>query len=73
MSVRKRTWKAPNGEMREAWVVDYADQSGKRRHRTFQRKREADEFAANTRVDIGKGIHVADRASKRHRSSRSTG
>jgi integrase len=63
MSIRKRVWGSATKGMREAWVVDYADQSGKRRHRTFQRKREADEFAANTRVDIGKGIHVADRVS----------
>ena len=30
MSVRKRTWTTRKGEMKEAWVVDYADQNGKR-------------------------------------------
>lgn len=39
MSVRKRTWKTAKGETKEAWVVDYADQTGKRRLRTFGRKK----------------------------------
>lgn len=26
----KRTWKAKSGETREAWIVDYADQLGRR-------------------------------------------
>ena len=30
MSVRKRTWKSPTGEPKEAWVVDYVDQQGDR-------------------------------------------
>ena len=47
MSVRKRTWMSRHGEQ-TAWIVDYADQHGKRRLRTFKRKGEADKFAANT-------------------------
>ena len=42
MSVRKRTWKSPNGETKEAWVVDYVDQHGERHLKTFARKRDAD-------------------------------
>ena len=42
MSVRKRTWKSPSGEMREAWVVDYVDQHGDRHLKTFAKKRDAD-------------------------------
>ena len=30
MSIRKRTWKTAKGEAKEAWVVDYVDQAGKR-------------------------------------------
>lgn len=62
MSVRKRHWTV-KGVDREAWVVDYADGQGKRRLKTFQRKKEADAFAATARVEVGQGTHVADAAS----------
>ena len=39
MSVRKRLWKTAAGEERQAWIVDYADQAGKRRMKTFRLKR----------------------------------
>ena len=42
MSVRKRTWKGPGGELKEAWVVDYVDQDGERHIKTFAKKRDAD-------------------------------
>jgi integrase len=63
MSVRKRTWKTAKGETKEAWVVDYADQTGKRRLRTFDRKKEADAFAAETSVEIEEGVHTPSSAS----------
>ena len=62
MSVRKRAWTSRAGK-HEAWIVDYADQNGKRRHRTFRLKRDAEKFAATTHVQIGEGTHVADSAS----------
>jgi integrase len=64
MSVRKRTWETESGEVRSAYVVQYStaetDARGKRkRHiRTFERKKDADIFHAQVRVDIGKGVHV---------------
>jgi integrase len=61
LSIRKRTW--GNHKQHEAWVVDYTDQQGKRRLKTFKLKRDADEYAATTRVQIGEGTHVPDRAS----------
>ena len=30
MSICKRTWKTAKGDTKEAWVVDYVDQTGKR-------------------------------------------
>ena len=60
MSVRKRTWKGPDGEPREAWVVDYADQAGDRHIKTFPRKREADAFHATVGVAVREGTHTAD-------------
>ncbi len=63
MSVRKRTWTTPKGEEKSAWVVDYTDQQGKRRLKTFAKKKEADQFAATASVEVREGVHVADSAS----------
>jgi len=60
VSVRKRTWKIEGGESREAWVVNYSDQLGRRHLKTFARKRDADDYHARVRVDVGAGIHTAD-------------
>lgn len=61
MSVRKRSWTTPKGEDKTAWVVDYMDGSGKRRLKTFSRKKEADAFSATASVEVREGVHVADR------------
>ena len=63
MSVRKRKWTTGKGEEKQAWVVNYTDAQGKRRLRTFQKKKDADAFAADTHVEIRQGMHVADGAS----------
>ncbi|MGO7779351.1 tyrosine-type recombinase/integrase [Rhizobium ruizarguesonis] len=63
MSVRKREWITPKGESKSAWVVDYVDSQGKRRLKTFSKKKEADAFAATTSVEVREGVHVADGAS----------
>lgn len=64
MSVRKRTWETESGEARSAYVVQYSigetDKLGKRKRciKTFDRKKDAEAFHAQVRVDIGKGVHV---------------
>ena len=63
MSVRKRKWITRKGEEREAWIVDYRDQQGQRLLKTFARKKEADDFAATTHIEVREGTHVADSAS----------
>lgn len=63
MSVRKRTWTTARGEVRSSWIVDYPDARGKRRLKTFTRKKEADAFAAKAAVEVREGTHVADSAS----------
>ncbi|MBB3594395.1 integrase [Rhizobium sp. BK529] len=63
MSVRKREWTTPKGAQKSAWVVDYTDAAGKRRLKTFARKKEADAFAATASVEIREGVHVAESAS----------
>src|SRR5580704_1317608 len=63
MSVRKRTWKTAAGEERQAWIVDYADQAGKRRMKTFRLKKQADAFETRSRFEITQGTHTPDSAS----------
>ncbi|WP_417425582.1 site-specific integrase [Hoeflea sp.] len=63
MSVRKRNWTTSADEAKFAWIVDYVDTKGKRRQKTFARKRDADNFAATARVEVREGVHVADRES----------
>jgi integrase len=62
MSVRKRRWKGKAGEVKEAWAVDYVDGQGKRRLKTYAKKKDADDFHATSRVEVAAGIHVADSA-----------
>lgn len=62
MSVRRRTWTTGKGEQREAWVVDYFDGNGKRRLKTFEKKRDAKAWESRTDVAIEQGTHVPDRA-----------
>jgi integrase len=63
MSVRKRKWTNPKGEVREAWVVDYVDGSGQRRNKNFERKRDADAYANRVGVEVRAGTHTPDSAS----------
>jgi integrase len=62
VSVRKRTW-TTSGVEKSAWVVDYVDSQGRRRLKTFERKKEADQFAATATVEVREGVHVADSVS----------
>jgi integrase len=63
MSIRKRNWPGPDGEPRESWVADYFDTAGKRRLKTFKRKRDAEIFLNQAKVDVRAGTHVPDSAS----------
>ncbi len=63
MSVRKREWTGPKGEKKSAWVVDYFDMAGKRRLKTFAKKKDADAFASTASVEVREGVHVAHSAS----------
>ena len=60
MSVRKRIWKSPSGEPKEAWVVDYVDQHGDRHLKTFAKKRDADAHHAIVGAAVRAGTHTAD-------------
>jgi integrase len=60
MSVHKRTWKNGDGSKSEAWIVAYKDQGGTRRTKNFERKRDAESFAAVVDMEIRRGMHVPD-------------
>jgi integrase len=62
MSVAQRTWTTKSGD-HTAWVVRYDDADGKQRQKTFKRKRDADAWEAQTKVDLRKGIHRPDSTS----------
>jgi integrase len=61
-SIRKRKF-GPNKD-REVWIVDYVDQGGKRRLKTFSGKRDAEAWRTNALHEIQQGIHTAASVSK---------
>src|SRR5215831_3705160 len=63
VSVRKRGWIAPDGEHKEAWVVDYRDQHGNRHIKTFNRRKDADAYHAKVAVDVRAGTHTPESSS----------
>ena len=60
MSVRKRTWENDDGSRGESWVVNYTDSGGKRRLKTFKRRRDAESFENAVGVGVRAGLHVPD-------------
>jgi integrase len=61
MSVRKRAWKTPKGEPKQAWVVNYLDKAkgGARVQRTFDLKKDAEAFIVDMKAEVRDGIHIA--------------
>ena len=57
MSVRKRKWVTSKGGEREAWIADYTDQAGDRHVKTFGRKKDADAWHDEVRVEVKAGVH----------------
>jgi integrase len=63
MSVRKRTW-TTRGIERTAWVIDYTDQHGTRRLKTFDTKKDAEAWSVTALHEVQIGIHTAASISK---------
>jgi integrase len=59
-SVAKREW-THKGETKTAWVVRYTDQGGKRRMKTFEKKKDADKYRNKVETEVERGEHVPDR------------
>ena len=49
-----------NGSEQTAWVVDYVDQSGKRRLKTFTLKKDAEAWATNAKHEVSQGLHASN-------------
>jgi integrase len=58
-SVRKRNWKIATGEVKTAWIVDYADNRGRRQRKHFQTKKAADRFRINIEGQLQAGTYRA--------------
>lgn len=57
VAVRKRKW-VSGGVAKTAWVVDYTDNGGKRRQKTFKLKKDADRFVGGLANELAQGSHV---------------
>lgn len=57
MSIRKRVWKSA-GEDKTAWVVDYVDQHGRRRLKTFELQKDAKAWSVTAGHEIATGVHA---------------
>jgi integrase len=61
-SIRKRKF-GPNKD-REAWIVDYVDQHGRRRLKTFVTKKEAEAWKVEAQHEVKQGTHTPASVSK---------
>jgi integrase len=55
-SIRKRSW-THRGIKKEAWIVDYTDQGGTRRLKTFGTKKEAEGWSVTALHEVKIGTH----------------
>jgi integrase len=62
-TIKKRSWRTSKGEVREAFRVSYTDREGKRRHKQFDMKRDADAYRIRVEGELAQGIHTPDAAS----------
>lgn len=60
MAIRKRQWIAPDGTAKQAWLVDYRDQAGKRRAKQFLKKKDAEAWLVGAAWQVSQGLHTAD-------------
>lgn len=59
-TIRKRSWTAPTGEPKTAWLVDYRDAAGKRRSKQFARKKDAEAWSTQAAWHVTQGTHTPD-------------
>jgi integrase len=59
-TIRRRTWANADGTTAERWQVDFADQEGRRRHKQFRRKKDADRYLIHARAAVEAGTYVPE-------------
>jgi integrase len=59
-TVKKRAWTTAAGEKKEAFRVSYTDRGGKRQHKQFPLKRDADAYRIKVEAELAQGIHTPD-------------
>jgi integrase len=62
-TIRKYRWATARGEAREAWQVDFRDQDGRRRHKQFRLKKDADAYLVKTRNQVAEGTYTPESTS----------
>jgi integrase len=62
-TIRRRAWKTASGAQRESWQCDFVDAQGKRRHRQFAKKRDADRWLLEARQQVERGTFTPDSSS----------
>lgn len=60
VAIRKRSWTAPDGTAKTAWLVDYKDAAGKRRAKQFTRKKDAEAWTTQAAWHVSQGTHTPD-------------
>jgi integrase len=60
-TVMKREW-THKGVTKTAWIVRYLDDTGSKRQKTFEKKKEADAYRDQVKREISDGSHVAKAA-----------
>jgi hypothetical protein len=56
-NIRKRTWTS-KGIEKSAWAVDYHDQTGLKRRKTFTTKKQASDWLTTALHEVMQGIHT---------------
>ena len=59
MAIRKRKLKRSTVSQ-----VNYRDEAGKRRHKQFAKRKQADAFGRKTNAAVDAGIHISDASSR---------
>ncbi|QNP43755.1 hypothetical protein H9L15_03590 [Sphingomonas daechungensis] len=59
-TIKKRRWQTSKGEWREAFRVSYTDREGRRHHKQFEMRRDADAYRIKAESELARGIHTPE-------------
>jgi integrase len=64
VAVRYREWGGPDGKSKSVWVADWSDFDGKRRTKSFPRKKEAQSFYDRVTAEVRAGVRPQPQTQK---------